>query len=140
MYSGKISSGEQRNYQEEPRLLRVRFEREEMVGVVTKTLPRLQSASNHTAKGVRIFRDKTKAECCLIQSYPTQLVVGPPVAIVFVHCLAFAGVKSYVPFFTPLVKFVHISLKGFNICLRFDGLENFCIVGKKAGCRFQVGD
>lgn len=62
LHDSKNSNGKQRNYQEQPRLLRVRFEREEMVGVVAKASPRLQLANNPTAKGVRIFRDKTKTE------------------------------------------------------------------------------
>lgn len=64
LYRGQNSerAGQQQDYQEKPRLLRVRFEAEEMVGVVGRAAPHLESTGNLIAKGVRIFRDKTRSE------------------------------------------------------------------------------
>lgn len=53
---------QERNYQENPRLLRIRFENAEMVGTVASATGKLQYASTPIIKKIRIFRDKPKAE------------------------------------------------------------------------------
>lgn len=59
LFSGK---GQQRNYQEEPRMLRVRFATEERVNIVAEASPNIQAVNDDITRGVRIFRDKMIAE------------------------------------------------------------------------------
>ncbi|KAK3895088.1 hypothetical protein Pcinc_001183 [Petrolisthes cinctipes] len=54
--------GKQQPNKPQPRLLKVRFESKEMVGLVARASAHLGQTDNETAKGVRIFKDKSKSE------------------------------------------------------------------------------
>lgn len=58
LYRGKNAAGNIRI----PRLLRVQFDRENMVGKVARAAPKLDSSEEPIVKAIKIFRDRTKRE------------------------------------------------------------------------------